>query len=100
MEGGQQGLQLAIWEAVNQIAEQEAAKIGKTVSNEFVASLADVVYKQAEIMATDLESFARHGKRSTISMEDVKLCARRNESLYELICQSATEISRKQSRRK
>ncbi|KAG2225422.1 hypothetical protein INT45_010058, partial [Circinella minor] len=79
------GLQTAIWEAVNQIAQQEAAKIGKTVSTEFVASLADIVYSQAETMATDLEAFARHGKRSTISMEDVKLCARRNDGLVSII---------------
>ncbi|KAI9492647.1 apoptosis-inducing taf9-like domain protein [Zychaea mexicana] len=91
----QQALKFAIWQTVDQIVQQEAQKIGKTVSSEFVTSLADVVYEQTGTMAKDLEAFARHGKRSTISMEDVKLCARRNDSLYELICQYATEISRR-----
>lgn len=31
--------------------------------------------------ATDLESFAKHGGRSTINVDDVMLLARRNESL-------------------
>ncbi|KAI8144125.1 kinetochore component CENP-S-domain-containing protein [Fennellomyces sp. T-0311] len=93
-------LKMAIWQTVDEIAQQEARKIGKTVSSTFVSSLADVVYVQIGEMALDLEAFAKHAKRAVISMEDVKLCARRNDSLYELICQSATEITRKQTRKK
>lgn len=51
------------------------------------AALASLVYKQAEFLAKDLELFARHARRSTIQVEDVKLCARRNPefvSYYEL----------------
>ncbi|CDH60416.1 predicted protein [Lichtheimia corymbifera JMRC:FSU:9682] len=88
-------LKAAIWRTVDQIARAEAEKMGKTVSQGFVSSLADIVYAQAVTMATDLEMFAKHGRRSTISMDDVKLCARRNDSLHELITEAAQKISRK-----
>ncbi|KAI8374587.1 kinetochore component CENP-S-domain-containing protein [Radiomyces spectabilis] len=94
-----QNLRNAVWENVDQITRQEAASAGKTVSPEFVASLTDVVFKQMETMATDLEAFAKHGKRSVISMEDVKLCARRNESLHKIISDAATEISNERRKR-
>jgi hypothetical protein len=38
-----------------------------------------------ERLGVDLESFARHAKRSTVQIEDVLLCARRNSSLQELL---------------
>ncbi|EIE92310.1 hypothetical protein RO3G_17181 [Rhizopus delemar RA 99-880] len=44
--------------------------------NELLAALLynvrEIVGKE-EIMAQDLESFAKHGRRSVISMEDVKV---------------------------
>ncbi|KAK5666723.1 hypothetical protein QVD99_006785 [Batrachochytrium dendrobatidis] len=36
-------------------------------------------------MGADLESFAKHAKRSVISVDDVKLFARRNIGLQEKI---------------
>jgi hypothetical protein len=41
--------------------------------------------KPAGILAKDLESFAKHGKRATIGVEDVRLCTRRNASLVRLL---------------
>ncbi|KAL1935412.1 hypothetical protein VTP01DRAFT_4552 [Rhizomucor pusillus] len=94
-----QNLRTAIWYSVEQIAQHEADTIGKTLTQDFVASLADVVYKQIESMATDLEAFAKHNsKRSVINVEDVKLLARRNNSLHQLICETAEQISREHGR--
>ncbi|KAM3589738.1 Phosphomannomutase 1 [Umbelopsis sp. WA50703] len=94
----QQRLKSAVWYTVGRIAEVEAENTGKTASAQFIASLADVVYKQMETLALDVEMFARHGKRSTISMEDVKLCARRNDGLYALISEEAKEIAKKSTK--
>jgi len=47
--------------------------------------LTEVVFKQSETLALDLEQFARHGKRTVISAEDVRLCGRRNEAVVEAL---------------
>ncbi|GAB5590912.1 Centromere protein S [Umbelopsis nana] len=107
----QQRLKSAVWYTVGRIAEAEGIVVlphseslgsentGKTASPQFIASLADVVYKQMETLAMDVEMFARHAKRSTVSMDDVKvgvvLCARRNDGLYALISEEAKEIAKK-----
>jgi len=40
-----------------------------------------IYFQFIEITASDLESFAKHAKRSTINQDDVKLLGRRNETL-------------------
>ncbi|KAF1798576.1 kinetochore component CENP-S-domain-containing protein [Mucor lusitanicus] len=96
-----QRLQTAVWHQVNEIVKDQVAKhLNKDVSEAFVASLAEVVMTQMQTMATDLEAFAVHGKRAVISMEDVKLCARRNDSLYELITETANDIAGESTSRK
>ena len=39
----------------------------------------------AENVATDLENFAKHAGRSTVTTDDVLLLTRRNEGLEELM---------------
>ncbi|CEP19315.1 hypothetical protein [Parasitella parasitica] len=77
-----------------------ASQLRKDVSEAFVASLAEMLMTQMQTMATDLEAFAIHGKRATITMEDVKLCSRRNDSLYQLISDAANDISKESNGRK
>ncbi|KAJ1344661.1 hypothetical protein BSLG_000184 [Batrachochytrium salamandrivorans] len=52
---------------------------------EFVYAVSELVVKFAGLMGSDLESFSRHGKRTVVSAEDVKLFARRNPRLLEMI---------------
>ncbi|KAJ2818126.1 hypothetical protein IWW50_005928 [Coemansia erecta] len=47
----------------------------------FVDALGHVAAGVAETLGRDLESFARHAKRAKVSVEDVRLCARRNPDL-------------------
>ncbi|POM60003.1 LOW QUALITY PROTEIN: hypothetical protein PHPALM_31188 [Phytophthora palmivora] len=54
------------------------------MSKEAMALLADLVYKQSEgcqLMATELQFFARHANRKIIKTEDVTLCARKHPNL-------------------
>ncbi|XP_018866420.1 centromere protein S isoform X3 [Gorilla gorilla gorilla] len=46
-----------------------------------------------ENFAKDLEMFARHAKRTTINTEDVKLLARRSNSLLKYITDKSEEIA-------
>ncbi|GAA5815245.1 hypothetical protein MFLAVUS_008751 [Mucor flavus] len=89
-----QKLMAAVWQSVHTIVEEEANKLGKEASPAFISSLAEVVYSQMGTMSADLEAFASHGKRGGISMEDVKLCARRNDSLHELLSEAAKELKK------
>ncbi|ETL43632.1 hypothetical protein, variant 5 [Phytophthora nicotianae] len=51
------------------------------MSKEAMALLADLVYKQSEVMATELQFFARHANRKIIKTEDVTLLARKQPNL-------------------
>ncbi|XP_053256897.1 centromere protein S isoform X2 [Podarcis raffonei] len=49
--------------------------------------------RHPELFAKDLEMFARHAKRSTVNLEDVKLLARRSKSLLKYITEKSEEIA-------
>ncbi|KAL8283642.1 hypothetical protein RQP46_005437 [Phenoliferia psychrophenolica] len=65
--------------------------LGIPASEHFVGALAELVFSQAISLGKDLESFAKHANRLTIGVEDVKLVARRNTSLYELLSSEANK---------
>uniref|UniRef100_A0A8C5W9H8 Centromere protein S n=1 Tax=Leptobrachium leishanense TaxID=445787 RepID=A0A8C5W9H8_9ANUR len=62
-------------------------------SKQATAAVSEITFRQCETFAKDLEMFARHAKRSTISMDDVKLLARRSRSLHMHICKRSEEIA-------
>ncbi|KAH7477164.1 hypothetical protein PRIC1_001184 [Phytophthora ramorum] len=78
---------------VGRICDEEAQKQRNehhtrprpAMSKESMALLADLVYKQAEVMATELQFFARHANRKIIKTEDVTLCARKHPNLTNLL---------------
>ncbi|GAA5913547.1 hypothetical protein JCM8208_000707 [Rhodotorula glutinis] len=86
-----QSLKAAVWYTVTKIAQEEELSLPFAASEHFVASLAEVVFQQALTLGKDLERFAKHAGRMTINADDVKLAARRNEPLYELLTTSAQQ---------
>ncbi|POM73768.1 Apoptosis-inducing TAF9-like domain 1 family protein [Phytophthora palmivora] len=78
---------------VGRICDEEAHKqqherhtrTKPAMSKESMALLADLVYKQSEVMATELQFFARHANRKIIKTEDVTLCARKHPNLTNLL---------------
>ncbi|GAA5994988.1 CENP-S family protein [Rhodotorula paludigena] len=86
-----QSLKAAVWYTVTKIAQEEELSLPFAASEHFVATLAEVVFQQALSLGKDLERFANHAGRLTINADDVKLAARRNEPLYELLCTTATQ---------
>ncbi|XP_077976256.1 centromere protein S-like [Styela clava] len=48
-----------------------------------IATIAEITYRQSQIIANDLECFAQHAKRKRITVDDVLLCARRSPSLHQ-----------------
>ena len=68
---------------VNRIVDEEMKEGlgGMSVSSKVTAALNEVLFDYIHEMGRDLEVFARHAGRKIINVHDVKLCARKNESL-------------------
>ncbi|NP_001191897.1 centromere protein S [Taeniopygia guttata] len=62
-------------------------------SKQTIAAISEITFRQCEIFAKDLEMFARHAKRTTVTTEDVKLLARRSNSLLKYITQKSEELA-------
>ena len=78
-------LRAAIAFATHKIAEEEGRRGGFTVGREAVVMLSQSVLGWIPIMAADLEKFAQHAGRKTITGDDVKLVARRSQAALDLL---------------
>ncbi|CDO55820.1 similar to Saccharomyces cerevisiae YOL086W-A MHF1 Component of the heterotetrameric MHF histone-fold complex [Geotrichum candidum] len=78
-------LKSTIWYTVQKITAEECKQLGVTASPEYAAALTELVFNQIVTLGFDLESFARHAKRKTITTEDMKMVCRRNTGLQEVI---------------
>ncbi|KAL1506119.1 hypothetical protein ABEB36_005543 [Hypothenemus hampei] len=47
--------------------------------------IAELAYKKLTLYGADLEAFQKHAKRSTVTIDDVKLLVRRNDSLRKMV---------------
>ncbi|CAH0492822.1 unnamed protein product [Peronospora farinosa] len=114
LESEELRMRQSILYTVGRICDDEAQKQNyghhtrPVISKEAMALIADLVYKQSEVMATDLQFFARHANRKIIKSEDVMLCARKHPNLTNLLQKyqretststSATSTSSKKRRR-
>ncbi|NWS71324.1 CENPS protein, partial [Crotophaga sulcirostris] len=88
-----QRLQAAVHYTVGSLCQDVAEDKEVQFSKQTVAAIAEITFRQCEIFAKDLEMFARHAKRSTINTEDVKLLARRSNSLLKYITQKSEELA-------
>ncbi|XP_071943907.1 centromere protein S-like [Antedon mediterranea] len=88
-----QRLKAAVHFTVGQICEETSREIEVTFSKQVIAALAEATFRQCEIAAVDLELFARHGKRSVINTDDVRLLARRSGALANHIKEVSDKLS-------
>ncbi|KZV21772.1 centromere protein S [Dorcoceras hygrometricum] len=77
------------------IAEAEAKKNGMEVSQPIMACISDLAFKYAQQLAKDLELFARHGTRKSVSTKDVILSAHRNDHLATSLRSFCYELKQK-----
>nr|XP_019602251.1 PREDICTED: centromere protein S [Rhinolophus sinicus] len=89
----QQRLKAAVHYTVGCLCQEVASDKEVPLSKQTIAAIAEVTFRQCENFAKDLEMFARHAKRSTINTEDVKLLARRSNSLLRYITEKNEEIA-------
>ncbi|NXC45196.1 CENPS protein, partial [Penelope pileata] len=88
-----QRLRAAVHYTAGCLCREVAEDKGVQFSKQSIAAIAEITFRQCENFARDLEMFARHAKRSTINSEDVKLLARRSNSLLKYITQKSEEIA-------
>lgn len=83
--------------AVHYTVGRMCMKIGREQQKEFsrqtIAAIAETTFRQCEVFAIDLEAFARHAKRTTVSADDVKLVARRSTALFTYIQNKSEELN-------
>ncbi|XP_069774585.1 centromere protein S [Narcine bancroftii] len=61
-------------------------------SKETIAAISETTFRQCANFAKDLEFFAKHGKRTTINTDDVKLLARRSKALQNFITEKCDQL--------
>ncbi|KFP26432.1 Centromere protein S, partial [Colius striatus] len=88
-----QRLKAAVHYTVGCLCQEVAEDKDMQFSKQAIAAVSEITFRQCETFAKDLEMFARHAKRSTITTDDVKLLARRSNSLLNYITQKSEEIT-------
>ncbi|XP_003927956.2 centromere protein S [Saimiri boliviensis] len=89
----QQRLKAAVHYTVGCLCEEVALDKEMQFSRQTIAAISELTFRQCENFAKDLEMFARHARRTTINTEDVKLLARRSNSLLKYITDKSEEIA-------
>ncbi|CAF1011533.1 unnamed protein product [Rotaria sordida] len=78
-------LKVALHAACGKICEQLQIQSNVTVDKQVVNAIGDITFQQIETFCQDLDVFSKHGKRTTINVDDVRLLCRRNPGLLDKI---------------
>ncbi|XP_034724758.1 centromere protein S [Etheostoma cragini] len=89
-------LKAAVHYTVGRLCQRMGEVHRREFSRQVIAAIAETAFRQCDIFAKDLEAFARHAKRSTVSSEDVKLVARRSTALSIYIQNKSEELNQEQ----
>ncbi|EXJ84688.1 hypothetical protein A1O3_05358 [Capronia epimyces CBS 606.96] len=84
-EAVHKNLRSALWFKIGQIVDDESIALGVNATPQFIGSLMELVWAHIGNVAVDLEAFAKHGGRRTITTDDVMLLTRRNEGLEQIL---------------
>ncbi|VUZ44636.1 unnamed protein product, partial [Hymenolepis diminuta] len=73
-------------------AKEISERSAVIIPDEITSFVTETSFRFCQMLATDIESFARHAKRSTINMDDVLLFARRNPLLVKFLENKSAEF--------
>ncbi|NWX45286.1 CENPS protein, partial [Steatornis caripensis] len=85
-----QRLKAAVHYAVGCLCQEVAEDKDVQFSKQTIAAIAEITFRQCGVFFLIL---CRHAKRSTVNTEDVKLLARRSNSLLKYITQKSEELA-------
>ncbi|CCX07368.1 kinetochore component CENP-S-domain-containing protein [Pyronema domesticum] len=88
-------LKSALWYTIGKAVDNVGVELDVNATPQFIGALTEMVFSQVELVAKDLESFANHAGRTTVSTDDVLLLTRRNQALGEIIKEKVEEEARK-----
>ncbi|XP_051561860.1 centromere protein S-like [Myxocyprinus asiaticus] len=92
-EAQKQRLKAAVHYTVGRLCRNIAADCEKQITKQTIAAIAETTFRQCDIFAKDFEAFARHAKRHTVTVDDVKLTARRTTALYNYMQRKSEELA-------
>ncbi|MEQ2308821.1 hypothetical protein AMECASPLE_032187 [Ameca splendens] len=95
-EEADQRLKAAVHYTVGRLCQRIGEEHRREFCRQTVAAIAETTFRECDTFAKDLEAFARHAKRSTVSAEDVKLLARRSTALSNHIQNKSEELAQEQ----
>ncbi|KAK6177316.1 hypothetical protein SNE40_015440 [Patella caerulea] len=78
-----QRMKASVYYTVLQLCKEAEVNMEIKINKQVTAAIAETTCKQFEHFAADLELFAKHGKRTTINTDDVKLLVRKTPKLLE-----------------
>lgn len=93
-------LKAALWFAIGKMVDNESLELECNAAPQFIAALTEMTWNQIRSVAVDLESFAQHAGRSTITTDDVLLITRRNDELYDIMKSYIDGLQAKKARAK
>ncbi|CAH8588415.1 unnamed protein product [Dicrocoelium dendriticum] len=70
------------------VAEDLSKSHNCNIDSDVVCLATETLFRYYEVLATDLEAFAKHGRRTVINVEDVLLFVRRNPQLVKILKES------------
>ncbi|RUS86281.1 hypothetical protein EGW08_005973 [Elysia chlorotica] len=79
----EQQLKAAMYFSIKQISREVQDEMEVSISPQVLATLSESLSQQVQCYAVDLENFAKHARRTNISVDDVRLLARRNPALLQ-----------------
>ncbi|XP_057703008.1 centromere protein S [Corythoichthys intestinalis] len=91
-----QRLKAAVHFTVGRVCQNMGEEHRRKFSRQVVAAIAETAFGQCDLFAKDLEAFAKHAKRCTVSADDVKLLARRSTALSTHIQRKSEEVEQEQ----
>uniref|UniRef100_A0A8B9IK52 Centromere protein S n=1 Tax=Anser cygnoides TaxID=8845 RepID=A0A8B9IK52_ANSCY len=88
-----QRLRAAVHYTAGCLCQDVAEDKGVQFSKQAVAAIAEITFRQCGTTFGCFLIICRHAKRSTVNSEDVKLLARRSNSLLKYITQKSEELT-------
>ncbi|KAJ5760384.1 apoptosis-inducing TAF9-like domain 1 family protein [Penicillium odoratum] len=78
-------LKTELYDCVSKIVDEETLKLDATATPQFTNALLELAWSHLESAVVDVEAFAKHAGRSTVTPADVLMLCRRNDGLNQTL---------------